>query len=105
MQQSWMIRLQTPTDPLEIGRRGDFQWDSSRTAEGRDSAIYLFSKNDIPIIRNSGEPEITMKFRLSFDPEPQWLDNSTWYDWEGWSCLGATTSQVQDDHCLLSIAR
>jgi hypothetical protein len=39
--------------------------------------VYFFSKNEIPYIRNNGAAEVTI--RASFDPDPEWLDDATWY--------------------------
>jgi hypothetical protein len=66
--------------PPERGRERTFQWDSRENAEGMAPTVYLFSKNEIPYIRNNGAPEFTI--RASFDPDPEWLDDATWYDSE-----------------------
>ena len=58
---------------------GDFQWGSSTNADGTGPAVYLFSYDDVPNIRNNGAPELRTEFRSSFDPEPHWLDDPTWY--------------------------
>ena len=59
---------------------GSFQWGPGTNADGSGPTVYLFSENDVPNIRDNGAPELTTKFRSSFDPEPHWLDDPTWYD-------------------------
>jgi hypothetical protein len=60
--------------------------------------VYLFSKNEIPYIQNLGASELT--FRASFDPDPEWLDDATWYGWS--SEKTRATSEVKDGLCLES---
>ena len=59
---------------------GSFQWGPGTNADGSGPAVYLFSDNSVPNIRNNGAPELTTNLRSSFDPEPHWLDDPTWYD-------------------------
>jgi hypothetical protein len=65
---------------------GTFQWDPPTEAEGMGKPIvYAFMDNKAPNILNSGAPELTTKLRTSFEPDPEWLDDTNWYDLEGWA--------------------
>ena len=90
-----------PRDPEE---EGSFQWVPGTNADGTGPAVYVFSTDDVPNTRNTGAPELT-KFRSSFNPEPQWLDDPTWSDHDERSLFGATTSEVKDGLCLDSTQR
>ena len=59
---------------------GGFQWGPGTNADGSGPAVYLFSTDEVPNIRNNGAPELTTEFRSSLDPEPDWLDDPAWYD-------------------------
>jgi len=53
-------------------------------AEAMNHTVYAFTNNDGPNLRSSGVPELTTtRLRTSFDPEPQRLDEATWYDYDG----------------------
>ena len=73
----WDTRLTHRDDPRDL-EWGGFQFGSAANADGSGPAVYVFSNNDVPNIRNNGEPELTTKFRSSFDPEPHWLDDPAW---------------------------
>ena len=88
---AFLSDIGSPRGPEE---RISFQG-SDTNAHGSGPAVYLFSTNDLPNIRNTGAPELTTKFRSSFDPEPQWLDDPTWYDDDGRSRV-LETSEVKD---------
>ena len=75
----WDTRLTHMDDPNPLDW-GGFQWGPGTNADGSGPTVYLFSDNDVPNIRNNGAPEPKMEFRSSFDPEPHWLDDPTWYD-------------------------
>ena len=72
---------------------GSFQWGPGTNADGSGPAVYVFSEN--VHIRNNGAPELTTEFRSSFDPEPHWLDDPTWYDNDGRSM---TEVKVEGPH-------
>ena len=55
---------------------GEFQWGPGTNADGTGPTVYVFSTDGFP---NTGAPHLTT-FRSSFDPEPHWLDDPTWYD-------------------------
>ena len=84
---------------------GNFKWgshvDAARTGH---PTVYAFTYNEGPTIRTSGAPELMTKLRISFEPEPEWLDDATWYDWEARSSdeLETLASEVKDDLCLRS---
>ena len=62
---------------------GGFQWGPGTNTDGSGPDVYVFSTDDFPNIRNTAAPELTTEFRSSFDPEPNWLDEPTWYDDDG----------------------
>lgn len=69
-------RMDNPCSP----EAGGFQWGPGTNANGLGPIVYVFSTDDFPNIRNTAVPELMMKFRSSFNPEPNWLDDPTWYD-------------------------
>ena len=75
-------------------------WGPGTNPDGTGPAVHVFSNNDVPNIRSTGAPEMT-KFRSSFDPEPQWLDDPTWYGGDGPSSF----SEVKDGLRLDSTQR
>ena len=84
---------------------GNFEWGSHVDAAGTGHpTAYVFTNNEGPTIRTSGAPELMTKFRTSFEPEPAWLDNATWYDREALSGdkMRISASEVKDDLCLRS---
>jgi hypothetical protein len=87
----WFIDLTAVDNPSELGNERTFQWDSRENAERLAPTVYLFSKNEIPYIRKLGASELTI--RASFDPDPEWLDDATWYE---------QSSEVKDGLCLES---
>ena len=93
-------------DPYEEDEDvGNFKPGSHLVAAGTGQpTVYAFTHNEGPTIRTSGAPELMTKFRTSFEPEPAWLDNATWYDWEARpSDVGnVSASEVKDDLCLRS---
>ena len=81
-------------DDLRDAEEDDnFLWGSATETDGKGPTVYVFSDNDVHI-RNNGAPEITTRFRSSFDPEPQWLDDPAWYDDELTMC----EVRVEDPH-------
>ena len=66
---------------------GGFQWGSATNDDGSGPAVYVFSNNDVPNIRDTGTSELTTKCRSSFDPEPHWLDDPAWYGNDGRSVM------------------
>ena len=58
------------------------QWQSQTHLEATYPTVYVFTNNDAPNIQKSGVPGLTMKLRASFRPEPYWLDDATWYDYD-----------------------
>ena len=102
---SWGTNLTVVDRPRDPGYAGGFQWDSGThtdtDTEGMDPTVYVFSNDDNTNTRNSGALGL-VKLRTSFEFEPQWLDDPTWYDWEGQSSYRATTCEVQDSVRLLS---
>ena len=70
--------------PLNTGYDSTFQWDSRTHPEATNPTVYVFMNDGAQDIRNSGVPELTTtRLRPSFDPEPHWLDDATWYDYDG----------------------
>ena len=86
--------------------------------------LYLFSNGDIPNIRNNDNsnnlgalppPGLTTKLRTSFEPNPKWLDNSTWHDNRDgglsssktaeYNLIDASTSEMQNGLRLRSIEK
>ena len=86
------------------GEASSFKRESGTDTEGMDLVVYVFSNNNTLNTQNSGAPEL-MELRTSFEPEPQWLDDPTWYHGEGLSGDKATTSEVQDSLRLHSFQR
>ena len=95
----WDTYLTLVDRPREYVPGCTFQWDSRTHAEATNPTVYVFTDNDAPNIRNSGVPELTTTLRSSFDPEPQWLDDAAWYDYDG-RCYPTSTSEEQDGHHL-----
>ena len=62
-------------------------WGSFQLGPGTHPDVYAFSTAEVRNIRNNGAPELTTKFRSSFDPGPHWLDDPTWYEDHGWSVM------------------
>jgi hypothetical protein len=91
---SWSIELTAVDGPSEIRDERTFEWDSREITEGMAPTVYVFSKNEIPYIRNNRAVEVT--FRASFDPDPEWLDDATWYGNED------IRVEVNDGLCLES---
>ena len=89
-------------DPRDPEEGGSFQWGPDTNADGTGPLAYVFSTDDVSNIRNTGAPEVTTKFRSSFDPEPHWLDDATWYDVVR-SSDRAITSDVKDGLRLDSV--
>ena len=89
----WNTDLTVLDGPYDPGYECTFEWDSGTDDEGLDPTVHVFTNNDIPNIRNSGSRELTAIVRTSFDPVPQWLDDSPWDD-------GHISSEVQDGLCL-----
>ena len=81
-------------DDLRDLDQGGFQWGPGSNTDGTGSPVYLFSDNDVHI-RNNGAPEHTTKCRSSFDPEPHWLDDPTWYD-DGRSVMSEVEVEGRD---------
>ena len=75
--------------PYDPGFERTFEWDSGTGDEGMGPTVHVFTNNDISNIRNSGSRELPTIVRTSFDPDPQWLDDSTWDDEH-------TSREVQD---------
>ena len=93
-------------DLYEPEDEGNFEWGSDVDPAGTGHpTVYAFSENPAPTIQTSGAPELMTKFRTSFEPEPAWLDDATWYDWEARfsdKVRNASASEVKDDLCLHS---
>ena len=89
----WNTDLTVVDGPCDPGFECTFEWDSGTDVEGMDPPVYVFTKSDIPNVRNSGSRELTTTGRTSLDPHPQWLDHSPWDDEH-------TSSEVKDGPCL-----
>ena len=97
----WDTRLTLMDGPRDPEEEGSFQWGSDTKSDEMGPTVYVFSNNDVPNIRNTGVPERTTRFRSSFDPDPHWLDDTTWYDDDGRSRF--MVSEVKGGLCLDSI--
>ena len=94
-----MTVIDGPRDP---GEACTFGWGSNTDVEMINPSVYLFSNDDIPNIRNSGARELTMILRTSFDSEPHWLDDATWYRRKTWEAGYTSASEVKDGLYLRS---
>ena len=102
---SWATFLEALDGPLERGDVGNFEWGSHVDAAGTGNpTVYAFTDNNTPNTGNPGAPELMTKFRTSFQPQPEWLDEARWYDWEALASdqRSASTSEVKDDLRLRS---
>ena len=94
---NWCTDLVLVDGPWHYGPACAFQWDSRTHADAMNPTVYLFTNNDLVSLRNSGVPELTMpRFRPSFEPEPQWLDDATWHDYDGEFADARSSNEVQD---------
>ena len=92
---TWSTHLTVVDGPYDPRYECTFERDSGTDDEGKDPTVHVFTNNDIPNVRNSGSREITTIVRTSFDPHPQWLDDSPWDDEH-------TSIEVKDGLCLES---
>jgi len=60
------------------------------------SPVYVFTNNEAPNIRNSGVLELTTTLRSSFNPEPQWLDDTTLHNYDEGLVRTSVSNEVQD---------
>ena len=91
----WRIDLRVVDGPYDPGYECTFACDPGTDDEGLNCPVHVFANIDIPNVRNSGSRELMTILRTSFDPVPQWLDDSAWDD-------GHTSSEVQDGLSLVS---
>ena len=81
---NWRTDLALVDGPSYYGLACAFTWDSHTHSDATNPTVYVFTNNNVLNLQNSGVPELTMaRFRPSFDPEPQWLDDTTWDDYDG----------------------
>ena len=66
--------------------------------------VYAFTNNNSLNLWNSEVSELArMIFQISFDNEPQQLDDTTWYDYDGWHCIFPTSEEK--DGILLELTK
>ena len=101
---AWGIVLEGLDGPHE-GDVGNFEWGSHVDTAGTEHpTVYSFTDNEASYSRNSGAPELMTKLRTSFEPEPEWLYDARWYDWEGRFSdeMRISAREVKDDLWLRS---
>ena len=100
----WRTDLEVMDDSPNPEYKDGFKGHSHTNTEAVDPGhivVYLFTSNNIPNSRTSGVPELTTRLRTSFDPEPQWLDDASWYDSEeAEGEEGYSSREVKDGLCL-----
>ena len=124
---SWNIDLEALDHPHKLGGYKGFEWGSHTHAAGTSyPTVYVLTdtyplniKNYGTTITssptlydsdkdawNSGARKPMKKLRASFNPEPEWLDDATWYDGKASDdIMRISTGEVKDDLRLLSTKR